>query len=170
MKKTLILMFVLLLATAAKAQLYVGGSLNIWGGDDVSTFGVAPEVGYNFSEHWAVGGVLRFEHIKIDDGDKKVNGFAISPYARYTFFENNLLRVFADGNIGFSTAGVKGGDNTNGFEIGVRPGLAIKIGRQLSILTKVGFFGYRDDYLNHVNGGGLNLSGEDLSFGLYYSF
>ena len=168
MKKTLILMFVLLLASAAKAQLYVGGSLNIWGSDEISRFGVAPEVGYNLSDHWAVGGVVRFEHAK-NDGIK-TNAFALSPYARYTFFENKLLSVFAEGNLGFSTVGVKGGDNTNGFEIGVRPGLAIKIGRQLAILTKVGFFGYRDDYLNHINGGGLNLSGEDLSFGLYCSF
>lgn len=170
MKKVLVFLFVAMAALTAKSQVYVGGSLSVWGGDDVTSFGIAPEVGYNFNDQWAVGGVIDFEHSKI--GGVKTNAFAIAPYARYTFFENDLLRVFADGGFGISTVGVKGrGDNVNGFEIGIRPGLAIKLTDHLSVLTKVGFFGYRDDYmLNSMSGGGFSLNGEDLSFGLYYTF
>ncbi len=170
MKKVLVFLFVIMAALSAKAQVYVGGSLSVWGGDDVTSFGIAPEVGYNFNDKWAVGGVLEFDHSKVNG--LKTNGFALAPYARYTFFENDILRVFADGGFGFSTVGVKDhGDNVNGFEVGIRPGLALKLTDHLSVLTKVGFFGYRDDYmLNTLNGGGFSLSGQDLSFGLYYTF
>ena len=171
MKKLLICLFVALVAMSAKAQegVYVGGSLSFWGGDDVSSFGIAPEVGYNFSDKWAVGGMLILQYAKAND--VKVTGFAFSPYVRYTFFENKVLRLFADGNVGVQTAHVKGShNNTNGFEVGVRPGLEIKATKHLSFLAKFAFLGYRDDYLGYSNGGGLSVDGKDLSFGLYYTF
>lgn len=169
MKRILILVFVLTAALAARSQVYVGGSLNIWGGDHRTTFSIAPEVGYNFNETWSVGGTLQYAHNKRNS--VKSNSFAIEPYARYAFFENDVLRVFLDGQIGFSTEGVKGGgDNVNGFEIGIQPGLAIKATKHLSFLAKFGFLGYRDDFMSKADGGGLSLTSQDLSFGFYYSF
>ena len=169
MKKLVICLFVALAAMSAKAQdVYVGGTLNIWGGDDVTRFGIAPEVGYNFNEHWAVGGTLEFSHAK--NNGIKSNAFAIAPYARYTYFKNDVLSLFVDGGFGFSTQGVKGADNVNGVEIGFRPGLSFAVTDHLSLLTKIGFLGYRDDYMHGSNGGGLSLSSGDLSFGFYYTF
>lgn len=40
--------------------------------------------------------------------------------------------------MGFSTSKPKHGDSVNGFEIGLKPGLAIKLNDSFSFITKVG--------------------------------
>ena len=57
MKKSLLLVVVMLVTIAVKAQdIYVGGSLNVWRNstDNTTSFKVAPEIGYNFNETWAL--------------------------------------------------------------------------------------------------------------------
>lgn len=63
MKKILMTLAVAFVAVAANAQVYVGGSLGvasseILGGDDVTTYQVLPEIGYNINNNWAIGTVL----------------------------------------------------------------------------------------------------------------
>ena len=172
MKRLVICLFVALVAVGAKAQdWYAGGTLDIWGGDDETSFGIAPEVGYNFNEKWAVGGSLLFDHSK--SNGVKTNAFALAPYARYTFFRNDVLGLFVEGSIGFSTAGtnIDGDKNVNGFQIGFRPGFLFDVTEHFSLVTKIGFLGYRDDYYNNYqNGGGLTLRSSNLSIGFYYTF
>ena len=170
MKKIVILLFVAMVALSAKAQVYVGGTVSLWHNDDVdaATFTLNPEVGYNLNEKWAVGGILTFSHSKLDEG--KYNAFGLAPYARYSYYENKVVRLFIDGGLGFSTQKVKGADAVNGFEIGFKPGIAIKLNDKFSVLAKCGFLGYRDDYMNAGSGYGFNLKSEDLSFGFHYEF
>ena len=177
MKKIVVFLFVVMAALTAKAQVYVGGSISLWhdDDDDATTFMLAPEVGSELTEKWSVGAELMLSHSKQkvgEHGDKlKWTGFAFAPYARYTFFENKILRAFIDGCIGVSTQKYKGGDSTAGFELGVKPGLAIKLTDHFSLVTKYGFLGYRDDYmLGAGNGYGFNFSSEDLSIGFHYTF
>ena len=124
MKKFVILLFVAMAALSAKAQVYVGGTVALWHNDDLdaTTFALNPEVGYNLNEKLAIGGVLTFAHSKLDEG--KYNAFALAPYARYSYYENKVVRLFIDGGLGFSTQKVKGLDSVNGFEIGFKPGIA----------------------------------------------
>ena len=65
---------------------------------------------------------------------------------------------------------VKHGDSVNGFEIGLKPGLAIKLNDSFSFITKVGFAGYRDDYFRGADGFGVTLDGENISIGIDYEF
>lgn len=103
MKKFVILLFVAMAALSAKAQVYVGGTVALWHNDDLdaTTFALNPEVGYNLNEKLAIGGVLTFAHSKLDEG--KYNAFALAPYARYSYYENKVVRLFIDGGLGFST-------------------------------------------------------------------
>ena len=158
MKKIVILLFVAMVALSAKAQVYVGGTVSLWHNDDVdaTTFTLNPEVGYNLNEKWAVGGILTFSHSKLDEG--KYNAFGLAPYARYSYYENKVVRLFIDGGLGFSTQKVKGADAVNGFEIGFKPGIAIKLNDKFSVLAKCGFLGYRDDYMNAGSGYGFNFT------------
>ena len=58
MKKGLLLIVVMVAAIAVKAQdIYVGGSFNVWRNStgNTTSFKVAPEIGYNFNETWALG-------------------------------------------------------------------------------------------------------------------
>lgn len=122
MKKIVFFLFATMLVASVKAQVYVGGTVGLWHNDDLDAtfFKLEPEVGYNLSEKWAVGGVLAFAHGKADEG--KYNAFALAPYARYSYYENKVVRLFVDGGFGFSTQKVKGADSVNGFEIGFKPG------------------------------------------------
>lgn len=107
------------------------------------------------------------------DGEDAIstNAFALAPYARYSFYENKIVRLFLDMGFGFSTYKEKHADSVNGFEIGVKPGLAVKLNDNFSFITKVGFAGYRDDYYRgEENGFGVGLDGENISIGIEYEF
>ena len=171
MKKGLLLVVVMLATIAVKAQdIYVGGSLNVWRNStgNTTSFKIAPEIGYNLSEQWALGVELQFNHDYISH--KTINSFAIAPYARFSYYENKIVRLFIDGGFGFATTKVKdGGDAINGFEIGLKPGIAIKLNQHFSLVAKCGFLGYKDDYMNN-SGFGFSASSEDLTFGFHYEF
>lgn len=56
MKKIILSLMILFAAISASAQVYVGGSL-AWTHDDdadANQFKLAPEVGYNLNDDWAV--------------------------------------------------------------------------------------------------------------------
>ncbi len=170
MKKIVVFLFVAMAAISMNAQVYVGGTVGLWHNDDAdaTSFAIEPEVGYNLSEKWAIGGVLTFLHSK-DDGTK-LNAFGLAPYARYSYYENKIVRLFVDGGFGFSTVKEKGLDSVNGFELGFKPGIAIKLNDKFSLIAKCGFLGYRDDYMIGENGYGFAFTSEDLSFGFHYEF
>ena len=170
MKKFVILLFVAMTALSVKAQVYVGGSVTWWHSEDIDAtiFALNPEVGYNLNEKWADGGELTFAHSKLDEG--KYNAFGLAPYARYSYYENKVVRLFVDGGFGFSTQKIKGSDSVNGFELGFKPGIAVKLNNKFSLVAKCGFLGYRDDYMATDSGYGFNFTSEDLSFGFHYEF
>lgn len=88
----------------------------------------------------------------------------------FSYYENKIVRLFIDGGFGFATTKVKdGGDAINGFEIGLKPGIAIKLNQHFSLVAKCGFLGYKDDYMNN-SGFGFSASSEDLTFGFHYEF
>ena len=74
-EKIVFFLFATMLVASVKAQVYVGGTVGLWHNDDLDAtfFKLEPEVGYNLSEKWAVGGVLAFAHGKADKG--KYNAF-----------------------------------------------------------------------------------------------
>lgn len=172
MKKGLLLVVVLLATLSVKAQdMYVGGSFNLWRNSSVNTtsFKIAPEVGYNFNETWAVGAELNYAHDYVKS--LTVNSFSIAPYIRWSFYENETVRLFLDGTASIGFNKVKDGDTSKMGQIGLRPGIAVKLNDNFSFIAKCGFLGYRrnmaeigrDDF-------GLNMSSEDLSLGFHYAF
>lgn len=165
MKKVILSLVIAVIALSANAQIYLGGSFGIThdGESKLTNFIIAPEVGYNFNEKWAIATEIGFSHYNLDETSSNI--FFIAPYARYSFFEKNIFRLFIDGGLGFSTAT----GEVNGFQIGFKPGIAIKASEHFSFVAKYGFLGYRDQYLlNSVSG--LSLSTDDLSIGFHYEF
>ncbi|MCD7900635.1 MAG: porin family protein [Bacteroides sp.] len=181
MKKILLLLVVIVAATSVSAQVYVGGNVGFWRDDDAdyTNFRFEPEIGYNLDNQWALGINLGYLHSKGKynligyEGTVKLNALMAAPYVRYTYLEAGIVRLFLDGGFGFTTWKVKGHDSENGFEIGIKPGIAIKLNDRISLTGKVGFVGYRDDYLyaaDDSNGFGLSLAGEDLTVGISVNF
>lgn len=84
MKKIVLFLFVAIATLSVKAQdLYMGGTVGLWRNDDANTtsFKLAPEIGYNLSEQWALGVELQFNHEYKEH--ISTNTFAIAPYARF---------------------------------------------------------------------------------------
>ena len=172
MKKLLVFLFVVVATVSVNAQdIYMGGTFNLWRNTDANrtNFSIAPEVGYNLSEKWAVGVTFSYAHDYLKG--LKTNSVAIAPYARFSYYENKIVRLFVDGGLGFSTSRVKDADDAiNGYEIGLQPGLALKLNKSFSLVAKCGFVGFRDDYTVKEDGFGISLRSEDLSLGFHYEF
>lgn len=171
MKKLVFTLVVALMAImSADAQVYVGGSFNLTHDKnaDATNFTIAPEVGYNLNKNWAIAAEIGYTHLK--RREIKTNAFSFAPYARFSFFEKGIIRLFLDGGVGISTYKEEDEDNVNGFEIGIKPGIALELCKNLTFVTKYGFAGYRDDYKYGNSVSGIGLSSEDLSFGFHYEF
>lgn len=179
MKKILLVCMLACIAIAVQAQVYVGGSFSWYHDDDSSSetiFRIAPEIGYNLSKEWAVGVELGYGHSRWKESGVKIkaNSFAIAPYARYFFFKKGIVWLFADGGLGFSTFRVKNGGHTNGFEIGIKPGIALDITQNISFIARYGFLGYRDDYAivgqSTSSRSGIDFNINSLSIGMNFNF
>lgn len=176
MKKILLVVVVLFTALAAQAQeMYLGGGISLWRNTDIdkTSFSITPDFGYNLNSKWAIGGELALAFNGWDgDYEAKTTSFALAPYARYSFYENKIVRLFLDMGFGFSVVSPKHHDNISGFEIGIKPGLAVKLNHRLSFVTKLGFAGYRDDYYKnmHNDGFGVTVDSEDISVGIHCEF
>lgn len=180
MKKLFSLIAVAFVAMSVNAQVYVGGSLgiNAWssqknaGDRSETTFTILPEVGYNLNDEWAVGTVIGY----VSDKWVGVNGisesaFTFNPYARYTYLKAGKVSLFVDGGVDFTTASKA---DWNELAIGLKPGLAVSLSDNISFVSHLGFIGYDvynpDGDDNNISKFGLNLDGNNLTFGLYFNF
>ncbi len=176
MKKMLLTAVVALMTLTASAQVYVGGQVGFWRNhsQNETQFTIAPEVGYNLSDNWAIGIALGYNYAynELGVGDKW-NGLKVNPYARYTFAKFGPVNLFADGGFEFETGKYKGGKAGNDWGVGIKPGVAVNLTDKLSFVSHVGFLGYRDsnDYgAKGDDGLGCFLDATDVTFGLYYNF
>ena len=186
MKKLFLAAFVALTAIAANAQSWVGGSLGIdfttpKGGETVTTFTISPEYGYNFNDKWAIGVALEEESTFIDNST--VNVVSIEPFARFTFAKTGIVSFFVDGGVGFGCEFAEQDGETFddysawGWSIGFKPGVKIAVTESLSLVAKLGFFGYKqfeagDAYPDAVSYSsfGLTANTDALSIGMHWEF
>lgn len=98
MKKILLVVVVLFTALAAQAQeMYLGGGISLWRNTDIdkTSFSITPDFGYNLNSKWAIGGELALAFNGYDGiYEAKTTSFALAPYARYSFYENKIVRLF----------------------------------------------------------------------------
>lgn len=173
MKKVLMTLFVMFAVVTAYAQeMYVGGGISLWRNHDteVTNFSISPEFGYGLNEKWSIGGQLILD-VTGGDGTVGTTAFAIAPYARFSYYENKIVRLFLDMGLGLSINKREHSDADAGFELGVKPGIAVKLNDNFSFVSKVGFAGFRQDYRESNNSGfGVYADGEAISIGIEYAF
>ncbi|MBE6291017.1 MAG: porin family protein [Bacteroidales bacterium] len=184
MKKSLLMVAFAMVAMVSSAQIYVGGGLGFtsdkvkvsYDGDSESESGSSfyfkPEVGYVLNETLSFGLTFDFTSDKEIGDDDAVSQWSIAPYARYTFYRTGNLSCFVDGVLGF---GVPEEDFTN-FSIGVRPGVALSLTENISLVSTIGLVGWNslstkeDDLKLSYSTLNLGVDGSAISFGLYYTF
>lgn len=171
MKKLFLSAIIALIAmTGMNAQDYkwwAGGRTTLWAGDDVSVIAIAPEVGYHLNSKFTIAASVGLEAYAYDaEGKSSDFGLIMNPYLRY-----NICRI---GMVsGYMDAGVKFGvGDFEGFQTGLKPGIAIHLTDRLCAAFHFGFLGYSDGkgVTENKKGFGLDLSGYRSGFAVFYSF
>lgn len=200
MKKLFSLAILALSAFSVSAQIWLGGSLgfdrtkekrsqlnNYTVEGTQYSFDFSPEIGYNLSDKVAVALSLTYSHSSSSDisvtnnstGMQQTGGFlngatnsySIAPYVRY-YLTDGRLRLFADGQVGFSTSHTQGYDySSNMLSVGVRPGLSFDVNDRLGLVCHVGYLGYSHDWSgDNAHGNIFRFELIDhLSLGLYFN-
>ena len=167
-------------AVSMSAQVYVGGSLGVAsvksGNADAETvYKFIPEVGYSLSDEFAVGVAFGYQKgtanlLNASFDSSTAETFQVNPYVRY-IATKGIVSLFVDGGVDFSSTK----DYGTGLNFGLKPGVAVNLNESLSFVTHVGFIGYKSfnpkaDGIDTSNKVGVDLNGNNITFGLYYNF
>jgi hypothetical protein len=139
--------------------------------DKTNSFTLAPEVGYKLNDKWDVAVALEYSH-ESGKGIDSQNGFAINPYARYTFAQCGDFSFFADGGFAYGfvhTSGVE--DNINAWEIAIKPGISYALSEKVSLVAHVGNVGWVFKKQGDVKANEFDIEVTNaITFGAYVSF
>lgn len=177
MKKIYMTLVAAMFAVCASAQIYVGGNVGIssvdsdWSDDSETYYKLLPEVGYKFNDDWAAGVMFGWSkgQAELSGLSDAVHTFEINPYARYTFFHSKVVNLFCDGGFGYKHYN----GAANQWSIGLKPGIEVKLNK-FSLVAHVGFLGW--EQVKGIDNGpkasewGVNLDGNNITFGVYYNF
>ena len=86
---------------------------------------------------------------------------------------SDVVRLFADGGFGFSTSKTKGNDALNSWNIGIKPGIAIKLSDHFLSGCQVWvFLGYskKENHGYESENVGIDFDTDELNFGFHYIF
>lgn len=180
MKKIILAALVAIVSVSANAQFWAGGSVGFntsktsIDGNELSKenqFRLIPEIGYKLNDKWDIAVALGYNHIS-GKGIDSQNGFAINPYARYTFAQCGDFSFFADGGFSYEfvhTSGVE--DNINAWEIAIKPGISYALSEKVSLVAHVGNLGWSFAKTGDVKANEFDIEVTNaITFGAYVSF
>jgi len=169
--KKLILSAIIAMAALAgvNAQTYkwwVGGRTTFWTGDTKSTIVVAPEVGYLITPKLTVAASVGAHSEWFSNSSHSISALILNPYMRYVFFKQGMLLGFVDGGLDLSVG------DFEGFQFGLKPGVALLLTDRFTVATQFGFLGYSDGKGSNYRqqGFGLDLTGYCSTIAFFYSF
>lgn len=174
-------------AVSMNAQVYVGGSLGFAsydnGAESKTSFKFMPEIGFSLDEDLAIGVSFGYEQGNVNSAIVSTLGsndapksFTVAPYLRYNVVKFGPVTLFGDAQFAYTNINNKDNDGLkyNKFGIGILPGVAVNLTKELSFVSHIGYLGYNQiksdaDGAKAHSSVGLNLT-NGLSFGLYYNF
>lgn len=172
------------MTVSANAQVFVGGELGVASSkqgdaESVTTYRVLPEIGYNINEDWAIGTTIGWGKGKpVNIEGESRNYFTVDPYVRYTFVHTKYINAFVDGGFGYAHynhAHNTANASVNQWNVGLKPGIEVNLNKKVSFVAHVGFLGWKESKAD-VDGAkandawGLDLDGNNVTFGVYYNF
>lgn len=171
MKKLLLVLAVAVSSVAANAQVFVGGALGLnnvkVGGAETTHVTIAPEVGFALNNQWTLATTLSYT-LQSPKNGLDVSVFEFNPYARYTAAKWGAVSLIFDGGVGLNWSKVKGADADFGWSIGIKPGLAVNLSKNVTFVTHLGELGYSDRA--NVEAFGYDFNTTNVNFGVYYNF
>lgn len=168
-------------ANAQEAGNYwVGGAVSVGtskikDGEKFTNYSILPEVGYMINDTWGVGIELGYMHSENANGGnkQKINTFGVNPFVRWSYLKGDIGYLFVDGGVGYAHGKNKTTDvKTNLMEVGVRPGVAINVAKNVALLGKFGFLGYQYSKVGDTktNSYGLDLDLTQIQLGVNFVF
>lgn len=193
MKKVILAALVAVASLSANAQVYLGGQLGINAGkadnttQSITKFQIAPEIGYNINEKWAIGlgigfttqnGLFNDEQVFqmpiSDKYGKSASVFTLAPYARWTFAKTGIASFFVDGGIDVNFWNNSRG---NSFFIGLTPGVKLSASEKVDFVAEIAALGFAWGSEKAYTAGvapksafGFNVNNTAIKFGVYYNF
>jgi len=171
MKKLIVSVIISLVGIAGmNAQTYkwwAGGRTMLWTGENRNTFIVAPEVGYHLSPRLTIAASVGIHSFIYQNSSGNINGLVLNPYMRYTAFKQGIVLGFVDGGVDVGLG------DFEGFQFGLKPGIAILLSDRFTVATQFGFLGYSDGKGGagfREQGFGLDLSGYCSTIAFFVSF
>ncbi|WP_299885694.1 outer membrane beta-barrel protein [uncultured Lacinutrix sp.] len=173
-----------------KGDVFISGSVGFGSesqaDDKTNGFTIAPRVGFFVSENIAVGAQLSYgsftDETKVADTtiEDKDTTFGAGVFGRYYFTPDSQFSIFGELAAGISSTkneqtGVDVDAKSNGFNIGIAPGISYFVSNNIALEASFGVLGYSSDKAdfdgaearNNFNFG-VNLS--DINFGIIYKF
>ena len=120
--------------TKTKQNAFFLGGTGTIGYNDALNFALEPEVGYEFTDRWAIGTGIGVS-VAYGGGVAVVAGI-VEPFVRLCAWHNDL--VFIDFK---ATAGIGFTDVLQLCQVGVRPSLRFRISEHCDIAADIGLFG-----------------------------
>lgn len=192
MKRIITLVLIALVTLTAQAQFWVGGSMYIDRTKENSSFlnidrkttfilRLMPEVGYHLTDKVGLGVSAGYEfnsqHVVLDNPNQPFydqknysNSYYLTPFVRY-YFNNNRLRLFADGELPFSTTHNQGNAETS-FSMGLalRPGVEFEICSRMGLHCYLGALTYNHQWYGNLNADSFSFSLKDqINLGIYFN-
>src|SRR5574344_742611 len=191
MKKIFMSMIAIAMAVSASAQVYVGGtvgfgSVKTGSNDAKNTYKIAPEIGYQINDLWSAGVAFGFakgdcdfqktgtyinsDHVTTgnDATTDPITKF-VNPYVRYKFAKVGPVDFNAEMEFTYAHTNNLGSN----IEVGLRPVIAFNLNQHFSLISKIGFIGYKDykpkdETPTNVksNEFGLDLNATNIQFGI----
>lgn len=171
MKKLILGAIVALSSISASAQLYLGGTLGIATqtikveseSQTTTTFGIAPEIGYNFNDIWAIGTSVGVNTLS-SEGNSSTT-FVVNPYARATFAKVGNVKFFGEAAFEYDK-----NSDASGWGIGIRPGLLIDLSPKVSLIGRTILFQYTSTSSDGVTVSQTGFAiGNNLSIGVIFN-
>ncbi|HZW77315.1 MAG TPA: porin family protein [Flavobacteriaceae bacterium] len=146
------------------------------GNETVSGFGIAPVVGYFFTDNVAAGLGVAYESSKVSTGGNSVSAdiFGFSAFGRYYFTPASRFSIFGELNVGYATADA-GPIKVNTLAVGLKPAVSFFLNENFLISGKLGGLEYSSTKAD-VSGAeattnfGFELLLGKMEFGIAYKF
>lgn len=176
----------------AKGNVFISGAVGFsnesTGDVKANTFTFSPKAGYFVTENIAVGIALGLESSKDEEPgtEDKTNTFSVGAFGRYYFTPASKFSVF--GQLGFNVnntkvehteeiAGVSVSTEakSNGFDLGLAPGVSYFVSNNFAIEATFGKLGYETtkpdaDGAESTDTFDFNVNMKAITFGLIYKF
>lgn len=147
MKNILFSIAMAFIAFTISAQCHLGGTLGFaiqnatYDGESESTSAIAfaPEFEYTINPKWSIGASIGVGY----SSNTEITTISFSPYARLTFAQAGPVKFFTEGALAYNSYSYDG-ESTNGWGIGIRPGMLIDVSDNIQLLGRTTLLQYSE--------------------------